>query len=273
MTNTAQTGDSRRGAILIDADNVSSCHARQILDVALAYGDASIRRVYANFASPTAAGWTHEAREYGLSCEHVTNNIARKNSTDIALVIDAIELANQGIKSFVIASSDSDFSRLAIKLREHGCEVIVMGKTTTPAYLRASATGFVALEDGQTKALPQPQDTAKENTEKKPPDNPVTRTLKLGKMMASVMQLARRQGITPSQNTPKALPTKKSVISFAEKRVKRSGGTINSAKLADLVYEQFGKDAIHAMGYIKFKNVIDDAPHLRMAKHTIKYQK
>ena len=120
-------------AILIDADNTSPQHAKAIFDEIAAYGEASVRRVYGDFSSSQMKGWSKVQAEFGLVPHHQPANTVGKNASDIALVIDAMDLLHSArFDGFVLVSSDSDFTRLASRLRESGKTVYGFGEKKTP---------------------------------------------------------------------------------------------------------------------------------------------
>jgi hypothetical protein len=142
-----QTQPRPRLALLIDAENVSASYLPVILQAVQGHGDANIRRVFGNWAAPGLAGWAAQAVANGLMAVHVPVTCAGKNSSDIGLVIAAMDLLHTAaVDGFVIASSDSDFAGLALRLREAGKLVIGMGEEKTHAAFRAACTGFVVLE-------------------------------------------------------------------------------------------------------------------------------
>jgi hypothetical protein len=141
-----QTQSRPRLALLIDAENVSAAHLPAILQAAEGHGDPAIRRVFGNWAAPGMASWAAQAAAYGLMAVHVPATCAGKNSSDIGLVIAAMDLLHSGaVDGFVIASSDSDFTGLALRLREAGKLVIGAGEGKTHAAFRAACSGFVVL--------------------------------------------------------------------------------------------------------------------------------
>ncbi|NDR55518.1 NYN domain-containing protein [Aliiruegeria sabulilitoris] len=135
-------------AILIDADNTSPQNAKAIFDEIAAYGEASVRRVYGDFSSPQMKGWSKVQAEYGLVPFHQPANTVGKNASDIALVIDAMDLLHTGrFDGFVLVSSDSDFTRLASRIREQGLDVYGIGRQKTPQAFRQACKRFIFVEN------------------------------------------------------------------------------------------------------------------------------
>ena len=144
-------------AVLIDADNVLSRHAEAILKEVSRIGEPALRRVYGDWSSTQLAGWKSAARDLGLVMHQQSANTKGKNASDIGLVIDAMDILHQGkFDGFVLVSSDSDFTRLASRIREEGLEVIGIGESKTPESLRKVCNRFILIENIVTEAEPPP---------------------------------------------------------------------------------------------------------------------
>lgn len=135
-------------AVLIDADNTSPKFTQAIFDEIATLGEASVRRCYGDFSSQQMAGWSRVQAEFGLVPHHQPANTVGKNASDIALVIDAMDLLHSGrFDGFVLVSSDSDFTRLASRVREQGLDVYGMGQMKTPEAFRKACKRFIFLEN------------------------------------------------------------------------------------------------------------------------------
>ena len=135
-------------AVLIDADNTSPKWTQAIFDEIASIGEASVRRCYGDFSSQQMNGWNRVQAEFGLVPHHSPANTVGKNASDIALVIDAMDLMHTGrFDGFVLVSSDSDFTRLASRLREQGLEVLGIGARKTPEAFRKACKRFIYLEN------------------------------------------------------------------------------------------------------------------------------
>lgn len=145
-------------AVLIDADNTSPKFAGAILEEIAAIGEASVRRCYGDFSSQQMAGWNKVQAEHGLVPLHSPAYTVGKNSSDIALVIDAMDMLHTGrFDGFVLVSSDSDFTRLASRIREHGLDVYGIGQQKTPEAFRRVCKRFIFLENlAGTAPAPKP---------------------------------------------------------------------------------------------------------------------
>jgi hypothetical protein len=153
---TTIAGRTPRLAVLIDADNVPARNASAILDEIASFGDPSLRRVYGDWSSTALSQWKEAARDLGLVMHQQSANTKGKNASDIGLVIDAMDILHAGkVDGFVLVSSDSDFTRLASRIREDGLQVIGIGEAKTPDSLRKVCNRFVFIENivGGAEAL------------------------------------------------------------------------------------------------------------------------
>lgn len=138
--------DVRLG-VLIDADNTSGAHAGAILEELARFGVPTVKRAYGDWTTHHLAGWKDALLAHAIQPMQQFANTRGKNSTDSALIIDAMDLLYSGnLDAFALVSSDSDFTRLATRLREAGKLVIGLGRRTTPAALIAACDRFVFLE-------------------------------------------------------------------------------------------------------------------------------
>lgn len=138
---------SVRMAVLIDADNTSPKYAEAMLDELAKYGSPTIKRAYGDFSSQRLSGWTRELNARAIRAIHQNAFTTGKNSTDSALIIDAMDLLYaDNVEAFAIVSSDSDFTGLALRLRESGRLVYGLGRRRTPQSLQNACDKFIQLE-------------------------------------------------------------------------------------------------------------------------------
>ncbi len=169
-----------RIAVLIDGDNTSASHARDLLEEIAKFGVATVKRAYGDWTTTQLAGWKGELNRNAITPIQQFAYTRGKNSTDSALIIDAMDLLySDKLDAFAIVSSDSDFTRLATRLRESGKTVIGMGRRKTPVSFVSACDRFIYLEvlsagdgpddgQGRTGAAPQrpgDQGAAPEDTE------------------------------------------------------------------------------------------------------------
>lgn len=144
----AEGGESRSLAVLIDADNTSARYARAIFDEIASLGEANVRRVYGDFSGSRLSGWDSAVQSLAILQHQQRSNTTGKNAADIALVIDAMDLMYKGkLDGFCLVSSDSDFTRLAQRLREDGLVVYGFGERKTPEAFRSACTRFIYVEN------------------------------------------------------------------------------------------------------------------------------
>ena len=136
-----------RYAVLIDADNVAAKYTKNILDELSNYGVVTYKRVYGDWTRPNLAGWKNMALYNAITPVQQYSYTSGKNATDSAMIIDAMDiLYSHNVDGFCIVSSDSDFTRLAIRLRESGMHVIGMGEKKTPKPFSTACNAFKYLE-------------------------------------------------------------------------------------------------------------------------------
>jgi uncharacterized LabA/DUF88 family protein len=137
-----------RLAVLIDADNVPSSHAEAIFEEIASLGEASVRRIYGDWSSQRLAGWAKKVASLGLVADQQFSNTKGKNASDIGLVIAAMDFLHSGLfDGFVLVSSDSDFTRLAARIREQGLDVFGIGEKKTPEAFRMACKRFIYVEN------------------------------------------------------------------------------------------------------------------------------
>lgn len=136
-------------ALLIDGDNVSPKYISAIMkEVTAKYGSLSFRRIYGDFTTNQKSSWKSVLLEHSITPIQQYNNTVGKNSSDSALIIDAMDILYTGkVDGFCIVSSDGDFTRLASRLRESQMFVIVMGEEKTPRSIRMACDKFITLEN------------------------------------------------------------------------------------------------------------------------------
>jgi len=147
-----------RLAVLIDADNAPrNCIKGVIQEIAI-YGTPTIKRIYGDWTSPTIGGWKNSLLENAITPIQQYGYTTGKNSTDSAMIIDAMDILYQEkTDGFVIVSSDSDFTRLAIRLREAGKRVIGIGEKKTPNPFIVACDKFIYIENIRAHTLAQEQ--------------------------------------------------------------------------------------------------------------------
>ncbi len=160
-------------AVLIDADNVSEKYIKYIFDEISNHGIPTYKRIYGDWTKPQLAAWKNILLNYSITPIQQYSYTTGKNSTDSALIIDAMDiLYSKNVDGFCIVSSDSDFTRLAARLREAGMYVVGMGEKKTPTPFISACEKFKYLEvlasmttkPSETTAVKEKQEEAKLGT-------------------------------------------------------------------------------------------------------------
>ncbi len=141
------TNENKRFALLIDADNAQAKAIDAILTEAARYGDVTSRRCYGDWTNTQLGSWKTVLNKHAIQPMQQFGYTTGKNATDSALIIDAMDLLYTGkFNGFFLVSSDSDFTKLATRLREAGLEVIGIGRRSTPEAFRAACNKFIFTE-------------------------------------------------------------------------------------------------------------------------------
>jgi uncharacterized LabA/DUF88 family protein len=134
-------------AVLIDADNIPSSAVKEMMEEIAKYGTPTFKRIYADWTKPHVTGWKQVLLEHAITPVQQYSYTTGKNSTDSAMIIDAMDILYSGkVDGFCIVSSDSDFTRIATRLREAGMRVIGIGEKKTPAPFRSACDKFIYIE-------------------------------------------------------------------------------------------------------------------------------
>ncbi|MBW6506696.1 MAG: NYN domain-containing protein [Rhodobacteraceae bacterium] len=148
-----------RLCVLIDADNVPASYAEAIFEEVASLGEASVRRIYGDWSALRLGAWAKKVAALGLVADQQFSNTKGKNASDIGLVISAMDFLHSGLfDGFVLVSSDSDFTRLAARIREQGLDVYGIGEKKTPEAFRMACKRFIYVENlgGAEEPAPRP---------------------------------------------------------------------------------------------------------------------
>ena len=241
----------RRFAVLIDADNVSDKYIRIILDEVSTRGVATYKRIYGNWTSSNMSSWKDVLLDYSVTPIQQYSYTTGKNATDSAMIIDAMDILYTGkVEGFCLVSSDSDFTRLASRLREGGMEVIGMGERKTPKPFIAACNLFRYLDVLAAQAAEEEKEE-KAKAEKQPPAQKAAKQA----AKAEKAEKAPAQKEKPAQKAqPKVKPAKK-----AQPREDPELTAMRSAIRA-IVAEQSDEDgwlAVSSIGNILVKRFPD----------------
>ena len=134
-------------AVLIDGDNIPSAHVKEMMEEIAKYGNPTIKRIYGDWTRPGLAKWKNLLLENAITPIQQYGYTTGKNATDSAMIIDAMDILYSGkVNGFCLVSSDSDFTRLATRLREAGMQVIGIGEKKTPNPFIVACDKFIYIE-------------------------------------------------------------------------------------------------------------------------------
>ena len=150
---------TKKIALFIDADNISAKFGKHIIETLESRGEMFIRRIYGNWEKFSLHGWNECIKNFSLRAVQQTDFVAGKNATDLSLTIDAMDVLHEGkAEIFALVSNDSDFTPLAIRLREGGMTIIGMGNSNAANTFRAACNEFIDLDAcAAEKVAPAPK--------------------------------------------------------------------------------------------------------------------
>lgn len=158
-----------RLAVLIDGDNIPSAYVKEMMEEIAKYGNPTIKRIYGDWTKPHLVKWKNVLLENAVTPIQQYGYTQGKNSTDSAMIIDAMDiLYSQKVDGFCLVSSDSDFTRLATRLREAGMNVIGIGEKKTPDPFIVACDRFIYIEilKNQAKESSKERETKKSDYDK-----------------------------------------------------------------------------------------------------------
>ena len=172
-------------AVLIDGDNIPSAYVKEMMEEIAKYGNPTIKRIYGDWTKPQLAKWKNVLLENAINPVQQYGYTQGKNATDSAMIIDAMDiLYSQKVDGFCLVSSDSDFTRLATRLREAGMNVIGIGEKKTPDPFIVACDRFIYIEILKNQSSKEPATSR----EKEPPKNDYDKiTSKVIKLIASTI--------------------------------------------------------------------------------------
>ena len=134
-------------AVLIDGDNITSSYVKEMMEEIAKYGNPTIKRIYGDWTKPSLSKWKKVLLENAITPIQQYGYTKGKNATDSAMIIDAMDiLYSEKVNGFCLVSSDSDFTRLATRLREAGMKVIGIGEKKTPEPFIVACDKFIYIE-------------------------------------------------------------------------------------------------------------------------------
>ena len=248
-------GDELRFAILIDADNISDKYIEIILDEASNAGVATYKRIYGDWTSSRLASWKGVLLENSIIPMQQYSYTAGKNSTDSAMIIDAMDILYSGtVDGFCIVSSDSDFTRLAARLRESGMQVIGMGEEKTPEPFISACNQFKYLD------LLYAQRREEERAEAAAAER-ASRANRPGRHAQALMaeaseETADEQGGTPQSQRKRSLQRVRQTINAIIDQFSDDDGWISSDKLGDQLARRLPDFDVRNFGFRKLTSFV-----------------
>lgn len=242
-------GDEMRYALLIDADNVSSKYVGIVTKEAQSLGNITIRRIYGDWTSSSKNSWKDSLLENSLTPIQQYSYTVGKNSSDSAMIIDAMDiLYTNNVDGFIIVSSDSDFTRLAARLRESGKRVIGMGESKTPTPFVRACEKFKTLDVLYKNKNPESKSNAQER-----PRRPWNRNAE---------EKALSKDAEPITNL-KAI--KETVLSLLDENSDEDGWMYLS-ELGNMIQKIYSDFDCRNYGFHKFGKLVESFPELQTRK-------
>jgi len=225
----------KRYAVLIDADNVSPKYIRYIIDEVSDVGIATYKRIYGDWTDSSKRGWKDVILEWSVNPIQQYNYTTGKNSTDSAMIIDAMDiLYSRSVDGFCLVSSDSDFTKLGQRLREAGMNVIGMGESKTPKPFRAACDTFKILD-----VISQAEDNSHTN--------------------AGDNSIASRESITSIHEI------KKAIFKTLEENT-NLGRSTGIADLGNMLAKKFSEFDVRNYGYSKLSTFLESFDDFEIVK-------
>lgn len=179
-------------AVLIDGDNIPSAHVKEMMEEIAKYGNPTIKRIYGDWTSPHLSKWKNLLLENAITPIQQYAYTSGKNATDSAMIIDAMDiLYTEKVSGFCLVSSDSDFTKLATRLREAGMQVIGIGEKKTPNPFIVACDKFIYIEIIR-KQTEKKGNTTQKDTVKDSIDNITPKVIKL--ISATIFDLSDEDG-------------------------------------------------------------------------------
>ncbi len=180
-------------AVLIDGDNIPSQHVKEMMEEIAKYGNPTIKRIYGDWTKPHLSKWKRLLLENAITPIQQYGYTTGKNATDSAMIIDAMDiLYSNKVNGFCLVSSDSDFTRLATRLREAGLQVIGIGEKKTPNPFIVACDKFIYIEIIRNQSEKKTDSTQKETTKNNSLDKITRKEIKL--ITSTISALSDEEG-------------------------------------------------------------------------------
>ena len=243
-----------RFAVLIDADNVPYSNVKGMMEEIAKYGTPTFKRIYGDWTKPTVSGWKNVLLENAITPIQQYSYTSGKNATDSAMIIDAMDILYTGkVDGFCIISSDSDFTRLALRLREAGVKVIGMGQKKTPLPFIAACDQFIYIEILSEKVTDIKEEDKKEDIHQGNTIKPLDKKA-IQLIAASISDLADESGWAFLGEVGKLIIKKEPDFDSRNYGFKKLGQLIKSTQEFEIDERQTDKSNIKLI-YIRVKPI------------------
>lgn len=246
--------DETRYALLIDAENVSSKYIRIVTKEAQAMGNITIRRIYGDWTATAKNSWKDSLLENSLSPIQQYSYTVGKNSSDSAMIIDAMDiLYANNVEGFIIVSSDSDFTKLAMRLRESGKRVIGMGESKTPTPFVRACEQFKTLDVLYKNHHPAQKNNQERTRRQEIKCTPVEKVFPREQLSKDAQPITNLGAI------------KEMVISLLDENSDEDGWMYLS-ELGNMIQRMYSDFDCRNYGFAKFGKLIESFPELQTRK-------
>ena len=248
-------------AVLIDADNAPSGSIREVLEEISVYGSPTIKRIYGDWTKPNLSSWKKLLLEHAITPIQQYGYTTGKNSTDSAMIIDAMDiLYSNRVDGFVLVSSDSDFTRLATRLREAGMKVIGIGEKKTPKPFIVACDKFIYVEviraaaeeaarQAEQEQDPEPEPEKPRAAKPRKPQEPGV----VGTLVASASPPPEDSGVVRRQKLPKLVVA---CIASSIEDLADEDGYVLMGELANLIMKKQPDFDPRNFGYRKLTQLV-----------------
>lgn len=244
--------------LLIDAENTQLSKLERIVEKVSAYGHIAVKRAYGNWKKESLKNWESELKRLAIKAEQQFDYVTGKSTTDMALVIDAIHLLYRRLyDAFVIASSDSDYTPLAINLHESGLCVIGVGEKKTPESFRNSCDFFLFLENIGSET--ENTDSLAVNTGSVAV-NTGSETKNTGSEAENKKDMEYQR--KPEKKNNNELDEIHVLLQDAYNQYKDGNGYMNMGAAGAFIKKKIPNFNVKALGYAKLSRLIEDFPDI-----------
>lgn len=266
--------EEKRFAVLIDAENVSSKYIKYVMDEMSNYGIVTYKRIYTNWIKTSSNGWQKALSDYAFSPVQSISYTTGKNSTDSAMIIDAMDiLYTETVDGFCIVSSDSDFTKLAIRLKESGMIVIGMGESKTPKSFRVSCNVFKVLnvlaneDDEKQKDKEKTKDKQENATAEKSSDkNEKNDTDKKSEEILQKENLEQKSEKTEEERAITSFTTVKDTIRKILIEREGEGENVSVGEIGNLLVKRYSEFDSRNYGFSKLSMLLKNIDFIKIVE-------